>query len=85
MYTVIQRMAEFPTYLQVSLGMWLFLLVFSALAFVTSFCAWWSFTTSVGRDELEGESMAGYAWTSFAGFIWSLLGIGITYFAGTII
>lgn len=76
MEAITQTAAEFPLYLQVAIGIWIVLLILSALAFLTCFGLYLS----------EGDDRMGYmAVSMFASFVWSVIGAGVTYLAGAFI
>lgn len=73
METVIQSIAEFPFFIQVAMGIWVVLIILSALVFLT--CV--GFLLS-GR----GQGLEEVTAPVLIGLVWSTIGIGLTYLLG---
>jgi len=70
---ILQNIAEFPFFVQVAMGIWVVLIILSALVFLTCLAL-------VISD--RGEKLKVLTVSILVGFIWSIVGIGLTYILG---
>ena len=73
MAAIVQNIAEFPLFVQIAIGIWIVLITLSALVFLTCLGLLVS-----GREERVKVLTV----SIFIGFIWSIIGIGLTYVLG---
>ena len=73
MTATIQNIAEFPFFVQVAMGIWVVLIILSALVFLTCLGLVMS-----GREEKLKELTV----SILVGLVWSTVGIGLTYVLG---
>jgi hypothetical protein len=73
MAAIIQNIGEFPFFVQVAMGIWVVLIILSALVFLT--CLGLLISD-------RGEKLKELTISILVGFIWSIVGIGLTYVLG---
>jgi hypothetical protein len=73
MAAIIQNIGEFPFFVQVAMGIWVVLIILSALVFLT--CLGLMISD-------RGEKLKELTISILVGFIWSIVGIGLTYVLG---
>lgn len=73
MAAIIQNIGEFPFFVQVAMGIWVVLIILSALVFLT--CLGLLISD-------RGEKLKELTVSILVGFIWSIVGIGLTYVLG---
>lgn len=73
MAAIIQNIGEFPFFVQVAMGIWVVLIILSALVFLT--CLGLLISD-------RGEKLKELTVSILVGFLWSIVGIGLTYVLG---
>ena len=73
MTAIVQSIGEFPFFVQVAMGIWVVLIILSALVFLT--CLGLMISD-------RGEKLKELTISILVGFIWSIVGIGLTYVLG---
>lgn len=73
MAAIVQNIAEFPFFVQIAVGIWIVLIILSALVFLTCL----GLLMSIRQERVKVLTVS-----IFVGLIWSIIGIGLTYLLG---